>query len=85
MRKQAFSTQHHPARRATDYGEAIGAHREAIQTLKDEVHEMRKDMKDIKDLLANTKGAWRMLVLVGTVGGAVAGFIIGLFQLLKHP
>lgn len=58
------------------YAQDMGAHREAIETLKKEVCGIRYTLDEIKSLLSETKGGVRMLIGVGAVGGAVgAGFM----------
>lgn len=59
----------------TDISRAIGAHAEAIDTLKDEVKALRGDVAEVKKMIAGTKGSLRMLVGIGTVA-ASAGVLI---------
>ena len=68
---------------ACPYAADMGAHREAIITLKSEVSCIRQQLSDIKDLLSETKGGVRMLVSVGAVGGAVGAAIAKLLAHLK--
>ena len=63
------------------YAQEMGAHQEAISTLKKEVHCMRVTLDEIKTLLSETKGGVRMLVGVGAVGGA---FGAAAMKLLAH-
>lgn len=61
----------------------IGAHDEAIETLKDEVRAMRKELSEIKLILSETKGGLRMLVTVGSIGGAVGAAVVKFIGALK--
>ena len=61
----------------------IGAHEEAIETLKDEVRAMRRELSEIKVLLSEAKGGVRMLVTVGSIGGAVGAAIVKFVGALK--
>lgn len=61
----------------------IGAHDEAIETLKSEVCAMRRDLNDIKVILSETKGGLRMLVTVGSIGGAVGAAVVKFIGALK--
>ena len=67
----------------TEYLRDIGAHDEAIETLKREVSAMRRDLNDIKVLLSETKGGLRVLLAVGSVGGAIGAGIMKFFGMVK--
>lgn len=67
----------------SDYLRYIGAHDEAIETLKDEVRAMRRELSEIKKLLSKAEGGLRMLVTVGTIGGAVGAAIAKFFSMIK--
>lgn len=67
----------------TDLLRDIGAHDEAIDTLKAEVAAMRKDLGEIKVLLSETKGGLRMLIGVATAGGAIGAAIMKFFTTVK--
>lgn len=63
----------------TDLNREIGAHEEAINTLKVEVAALRTDIAEIKQMVAMSRGGLRMLIGVGTacasLGAAVAELI----------
>lgn len=61
----------------------IGRHDEAIDTLKDEVAALRKDIAEIKEILASAKGSWKTLVAVGGVAGAIGAALFKLVTFLK--
>lgn len=61
----------------------IGAHHEAIETLKDEVRAMRKELSEIKVLLSEAKGGILMLVGVGSIGGAVGAAVMKFIWFIK--
>lgn len=73
-------------RRSSDRGthsERLGAHGEAIRTLQREVHGLRKDIGEIKDIVSGVKGGWRTVVAFGTVTGAAGGLIFKLLSMIK--
>lgn len=61
----------------------IGRHDEAIDTLKDEVTGLRKDIAEIKSILATAKGGWKTLVAVGSIAGAIGAVLIKVIGFLK--
>lgn len=56
----------------TDVQREIGAHEEAIGTLKDEVTALREDIAEIKEILATSKGGIRTLIAVGSIAASLA-------------
>lgn len=68
----------------TDLQRDIGRHDEAIETLKVEVHAMRQDLAEIKEILSGVKGGWRALSVVGlalsAVMGACGAFLSRIFE-----
>jgi hypothetical protein len=61
----------------------IGRHEEAIDTLKDEVTALRKDIAEIKSILATAKGGWKTLMVLGSIAGTVGAAIVKLIAMLK--
>lgn len=61
----------------------VGRHDEAIETLKDDVRAIRKDLDEIKLLLSETKGSVRVLIAVGSICGAVGAAVMKFISLLK--
>jgi len=55
----------------TDVQREIGAHEEAIGTLKDEVKALRGDIAEIKQMIALSRGGIKMLVGVGTIAATL--------------
>lgn len=53
----------------------LGELQAEVRNVKDDVAEMRLDIKDILDTLAQAKGGWKTLLLVAGVAG-VAGAIL---------
>jgi len=45
------------------------------ETMAADIHEMKVDLKRIADILAQAKGSWRTLVVIGAISGAVGAFI----------
>lgn len=64
----------------TDVHREIGAHEEAIGTLKDEVKALRSDIAEIKDMIAGTKGTLRTLVGIATLAGSLGAAIAEWFN-----
>lgn len=54
----------------------VGALEARMETVEQEVHAMRKDVREIRDALVTARGGWRTLVVViglsTTLGAAVA-------------
>lgn len=61
----------------------IGAHDKAIEMLEVEVRAMRRELVAIKELLSETKGGVRMLVAVGSIGGAIGAAVVKFFAFVK--
>lgn len=61
----------------------IGAHDKAIEMLEVEVRAMRKELVAIKELLSETKGGVRVLLAVGSVGGAIGAAVIKFISFIK--
>lgn len=49
----------------------IGRHDAKIEALEREVHALREDVADIKRMLSEAKGGWRMLMMVGGFSAAI--------------
>lgn len=47
-----------------------------MKTVKDDVHDIKTDVKAIRETLAQAKGGWKTLLLVGGAAGAV-GAVLG--------
>lgn len=66
-----------------DVHRELGAHDEAIVTLKGEVHEIRQSLGRIERTLSETKGGLRMLLAVGSLGGAIGAGLVKGYAMLK--
>jgi hypothetical protein len=53
----------------------LGKHDAEIENLKQEVHLMRGDLSEIKEMLNEAKGGWRVLMAVSGFAAAVASGI----------
>lgn len=69
--------------RMPEYLRDIGAHDKAIEMLETEVRAMRHELVAIKDLLSETKGGVRMLVAVGSIGGAIGAAFVKAIAFIK--
>lgn len=49
----------------------IGALTEAVNTLKDVVESLRKDVKDLETTVATIKGGWKAISAVSALGGGI--------------
>jgi hypothetical protein len=67
----------------TEFLRDIGAHDKAIEMLEAEVRAMRRELVAIKELLSETKGGVRMLVAVGSIGGAVGAAFVKFWAMLR--
>jgi len=52
----------------TEVHRDLGRHDAEIENLKDEVHAMRGDLSEIKQILSEAKGGWKVMM-------AVSGFV----------
>lgn len=57
----------------------VGAIREATETLKAEVHALRADVSALKGARAAIRGGWKVLSVVGSIGGAVGAILARAF------
>jgi hypothetical protein len=69
--------------RMPEYLRDIGAHGKAIEMLETEVRAMRRELVAIRELLSETKGGVRMLVAVGSIGGAVGAAFVKFWAMLR--
>jgi len=67
----------------TDVARDIGKHEAQIEALQQDVHAMREDLTEIKALLNQTKGGMRVLIGVGSIGGAVGAALVKFIAMLK--
>lgn len=66
-----------------DVSRDIGRHDEAIGNLKEDMHAMRVDIAEIKEILAETKGGIRMLVGVASIGGMIGAALVKAIAFVK--
>lgn len=67
----------------TEFLRDIGAHDEAIETLKADVRAMRMELGEIRLLLSETKGGLRVLLSVGSIGGAIGAAAVKVISMMK--
>lgn len=63
----------------TDIAREIGRHDADIDNLKTNVQAIRKDLDEIKELLEQTRGGWRVLLAIGMSAGTVGATLAKLF------
>lgn len=65
----------------------LGRHDAEIENLKTEVHAMRVDLSEIKNMLSEATGGWKMLMAVSGLAAALASgitwFIFKIMGLFK--
>jgi hypothetical protein len=65
----------------------LGAHDAEIENLKREVHAMRGDLSEIKAMLSEAKGGWRMLMavsgLAATVSSGATWFVFKVMGMIR--
>lgn len=59
-----------------EFSRDLGRHDEAIDRLQRDVGEMRDSLRRIESTLSETKGGLRMLIAVGSIGGAIGAVIV---------
>lgn len=69
----------------TDLNREIGAHEEAIETLKLEVAALRADIAEIKAMIAMSKGSVKMLVTIGGIAASLGAGFAWLIDWYRHP
>lgn len=63
----------------TDIARDIGRHDADIENLKSNVQAIRADLDEIKELLAQTRGGWRVLLAVGITASSMGAALVKLF------
>lgn len=63
----------------SDVQRDLGAHEAKIEALEREVHAMRGDLAEIKGLLQQAKGGWKVLLAVGSLS---SGLTVGLLKFM---
>jgi chromosome condensin MukBEF ATPase and DNA-binding subunit MukB len=63
----------------------IGALEARMELLENEVHVIRKDVREIRDALVTARGGWRMLTLVIGVSASAGALIGKLIPVLTLP
>ena len=49
----------------------LGELQAEVRNVKEDVTEMKSDLRDIRDILAQAKGGWKTLVLVAGIAGVM--------------
>jgi prefoldin subunit 5 len=57
----------------------IGRHGAQIESLQDQMELVLRELHEIKTTLAEAKGGWRMLVMIGGAGAAFGAAIVKFF------
>lgn len=50
--------------------------------LKEDMREMRDDVRALRDMAENAKGGWRTLMIVGGIGSVVGGMLVKFVPIL---
>lgn len=56
----------------------LGRHDAEIANIKDDLQTVKTDVSEIKQMLAEAKGGWRMLMAVGGLAAAISSALTGL-------
>lgn len=62
----------------------LGAHAEAIASLKRDVVALRSQMSEVLAILHAAQGGWRTIVAIGTAGGLVGAVLTAIAGKLVH-
>lgn len=54
----------------------IGEHDADIRVLKEDLAEVKDDVKSILEIVNKQKGAWKAFTLLSTISGGIAGLVI---------
>jgi hypothetical protein len=57
----------------------IGRHDAQIETLQNQMDQVLRELHEIKATLAEAKGGWRMLMMMGGAGAAFGAAVVKLF------
>ena len=49
------------------------------EAVDDRLDRMEHDIREIRDLLANAKGGWKVLLIIGGIAGMAGGWIVPAF------
>lgn len=63
----------------------VGALEARMETVEQEVHAMRKDVREIRDALVTARGGWRTLVVVIGLSTTLGATIAKLLPFLALP
>jgi hypothetical protein len=62
----------------------LGAHDAEITNLKEQVSAIRQDVSEIKVMLSEAKGGWKVLMAVGGIAAALSSAATSLIFKLMH-
>jgi hypothetical protein len=54
----------------------LGDHGARLKAVEDDLHEIKKDLKEILAQLNGAKGGWRVVMLVAGIAGTLGGFLV---------
>ncbi|CAB4176690.1 hypothetical protein UFOVP1672_33 [uncultured Caudovirales phage] len=61
----------------------LGRLESKVQALEVDITEVRKDVKEILGIINQTKGGWKVLAIVGGVGGMTGGALVKFLPFLS--
>lgn len=65
--------------------ETLGFLRGKVQTLETEMGLVRKDVADIKQMIAAAKGGWKTLVALSTASASLGAGVATVVGWMRHP
>ncbi|WP_165837523.1 hypothetical protein [Zavarzinia aquatilis] len=54
-----------------------------VDNIEEELRTLKADVREIKSLLTEARGGWRMLLLVGGAGAALGGLVLKLVDWMR--
>ena len=63
----------------------VGALEARMETVEQEIHAMRKDVREIRDALVTARGGWKTLTLVIGFSVSLGALLSRVFPLLMPP
>ena len=68
-----------------DIHQQLGQHEANILSLKEDVREIKEDVKAVLEAIAQAKGGMRTILGVATMGGAVGALLAKALPFLRFP
>lgn len=63
----------------------VGALEARMETVEQEIHAMRSDVREIRDALVSTRGGWKLLTLIVGISASVGAALAKLVPIFSTP